>query len=276
MILIDWAVTIYEKCSLRVAGRNTSTFMLGTKSNSRYTCIPVGTEKLRNIKLERSNLSTVVYESLHEAIITLRLEPGQMVYETELATSLGVSRTPVREAFRILLSEDLIEIMPQKGARIAFISRKKVDEARFIRMSLEISGFREAARRWDSSLPRFQEADRTLQALLDEQERLSAARNHEGFFAADEQFHRSILEQIDNATLLNVISSMRAHLNRIRYLELKAAQHSTAIVEQHRELFASVRANREGETVKLLRKHIESLQYDFPYLLSNYSSYFQD
>src|SRR5262245_27443007 len=90
----------------------------------------------------RSTLGGQAYETLREAIITLQLEPGKMIYETELAQELGISRTPVREAFRLLLREQLIDVLPQKGARVELISLRKVEETRSVREFLEINALR--------------------------------------------------------------------------------------------------------------------------------------
>lgn len=233
-------------------------------------------EKLPSIKLKRTTLSDGVYSSLHDAIITLRLEPGQMVYETELANSLGVSRTPVREAFRLLLSEELIEIMPQRGARIAYISRKKVEEVRFVRMSLEMSAFSVVASKWNCEETHFKELEAELEALLQRQAECSSKNDNAGFLEADELYHRRILEQTENITLLNVITSMRAHLNRVRYLELIEAHHSAVMVEQHRRVLHAIVTKRVDDAAALLKEHLEYLQYDFPYLIKTYSGFFRD
>lgn len=94
---------------------------------------------------KRETLSDHAYRVIREAIVTLRLQPGQQVFEAELGQSLGVSRTPIREAFRRLVAEELIEVKPQRGAQITYISRKKIAEARFVRVCLEVSAFKEAA-----------------------------------------------------------------------------------------------------------------------------------
>lgn len=245
-------------------------------SGVQYTCMPVNGDKLPSIKLKRTTLSDGVYSSLHDAIITLRLEPGQMVYETELANSLGVSRTPVREAFRLLLSEELIEIMPQRGARIAYISRRKVEDVRFVRMSLEMSAFGVVASKWNPDDTHFKELEVELEALLQRQSVCSANNDNAGFLEADELYHRRILEQTENATLMNVISSMRAHLNRVRYLELIESHHSAVMVEQHRRVLQAIVANRVDDAAALLKEHLEYLQYDFPYLIKTYASYFRE
>jgi len=231
---------------------------------------------LDSIVSQRTTLGDHAYERIREAIISLRLEPGQMVYETELSTSLGVSRTPVREAFRRLLTEELIEILPQRGIRIAYISKQKVDEARFVRESLEMSAFRIVAHRWNKADEHYRRAEERIRSLLSDGKRHAAADDCEAFLDADEAFHRSILEEVGNATLLRVISNMRAHLNRVRYLELRKVHHFEAVIKQHAKILKAITANQEDETIRLLRDHLEYLAHDFPALISAYSNYFNE
>lgn len=213
----------------------------------------MGRNDLKGIVEQRTTLGDRAYESIRDAIISLRLKPGQMVYEAELSSTLGVSRTPVRGAFRLLLTEELIEILPQRGIRIAYISKKTVEEARFVRESLELSGFRLAARKWRSSEEPSRSAETRIEASLAEQRKTAASEDYEAFLQSDEFWYRSILEQAGNATLLKVISDMRAHLNRIRYLELRTRHHFEAVIEQHSAMFEAVRNNQEDEAAIRVR-----------------------
>ncbi len=232
--------------------------------------------RIHTIVGQRTTLGDHAYQSIRDSIITLRLEPGQMVYEAELSSTLGVSRTPVREAFRLLLAEELIEILPQRGIRIAYISRKKVREAGFVRESLETSAFRIVARDWNSSLEQYRLAERQIRGILDDQKLKSGSNDYDGFLESDEAFHRTIIEQSGNATLLAVISIMRAHLNRVRYLQLRQRHHFDVVAEQHARIFNAILENREDETVELLKEHLEYLAYDFPVLIGIYSGYFKE
>lgn len=236
----------------------------------------MGEHQLKGIESQRTTLGDRAYQSIRDAIISLRLEPGQMVYEAELSSMLGVSRTPVREAFRLLLTEELIDILPQRGIRIAFISRRKVEEARFVRESLEMSGFRLAARMWRSSDETFRNAEARIFATLAEQRRVATADDYEAFLVSDELFHRTVLEHAGNATLLKVIANMRAHLNRVRYLELRTRHHFDAVITQHANIFEAVRGNRSEEAATLVREHLEYLETDFPALISAHATYFKD
>ena len=80
---------------------------------------------LFKISHQRKTLGDSIYAHLRNEIISLRLKPGEMIYENEVASNFGVSRTPVREAFRLLVNEEFIEILPQKGLAFLIFQPKK-------------------------------------------------------------------------------------------------------------------------------------------------------
>lgn len=231
--------------------------------------------KLGQISQKRKTLGDQAYIVIRDAIIFLKFEPGQMIYENELAQSLGTSRTPIREAFRLLQAEELIEILPQKGALVSLISRKKVEETRFVRESLEISAFRKAAREWDPSDEQCRALARHIQNLLKEQKDAAEAKDHARFLELDEAFHLAVLERAGNQTLIAVIKQMRAHINRVRYLELRETGHAKDLVRHHEEIFRAVSANDEEDTEKRLLEHLRYLPYDNPRLIEKFPSYFK-
>lgn len=81
---------------------------------------------LPNISKNRNTLSDHAYQVIRGAIVTLQLEPGQLVFESELGSTLGVSRTPIREAFRRLMTEELIEILPQRAPESHICPRRRL------------------------------------------------------------------------------------------------------------------------------------------------------
>lgn len=215
---------------------------------------------LRNISTKRETLSDHAYQIIRDAIVTLRFEPGQLVFEAELGHTLGVSRTPIREAFRRLMAEELIEVEPQRGARIAYLSEKKIVEARFVRVSLEVSAFRQVAKNWNNDDPLFQNLHKEVNSILGEQKRMLDEQNFEEFLKLDEQFHYAILNSTGNSTLISIINQMRGHLNRMRYLELQEAKHMARIVSEHVEIFQAIMSKNVNETERLLKEHIRWLE----------------
>ncbi|WP_281886317.1 GntR family transcriptional regulator [Paenibacillus sp. YYML68] len=221
---------------------------------------------------QRRTLGEQVYESIREGIVSIRLAPGTYIYENELSEQLGVSRTPIREAIRMLASEQLLEVLPQRGTQIALISEQKVQETRFVREHLELGAFRLAARRWNAQA--HEPYRQRCEQLLEQQ--LAAVRSDDLalFLQLDESFHRSILEVTGNTTLLQVVNHMRGHLNRIRYLSLKQFKHAERLVEEHAFLLRSIQAGDEEQAAALLAAHFGKLDDELPELRRTYPQYF--
>ena len=222
----------------------------------------------------RNTLGKAAYTKIREEIITLNFKPGQMLSESELAAALGVSRTPIREAFLNLLQEELLEILPQRGARVALISVKKVEEARFVRESLEISAFKTVARNWNPADLRQKEMEAKAIELIEKQHKAAIKGENIEFLKLDESFHQLFLELVENQTLISVVSQMRGHLNRMRYLELKTPNHMENVVSQHQSILKAVFSNNEEETEKLLQYHFSHKKDELPEVIEMHSDYF--
>ncbi len=92
-------------------------------------------EKMR--KENNQSVGEYVYNTIKKNIINLNIKPGDRISEKEIADMLNLSRTPVREAFIKLSKEGVVNVLPQRGTYISRIDLKQVEEARFIRASLE-------------------------------------------------------------------------------------------------------------------------------------------
>ncbi|WP_245632917.1 GntR family transcriptional regulator [Alicyclobacillus kakegawensis] len=228
------------------------------------------------METDRRSLSEQAYEAIREAILSLRLEPGRAVYENELATMLNMSRTPVREAVRTLLVEELIEVLPQRGMKVALISEKKVEEARFVRESLEVSALRAAIARWHTNADWGMRLRDEVQAALHAQRKSAQTGDVLGFLEADERFHRLLMAAADNRTLVSIVAQMRAHLNRVRTLSLQELKNVQTLIEEHEQLVSVLAAGDEERAVSLLTRHLRRLQQDVAVVRSQYPLYFRD
>lgn len=216
--------------------------------------------KAEALVAERTTLESVIYGELRKRIISLAYPPGQMISENDIAGEFEVSRTPVRQAFFRLANDDLLQILPQRGARISRLSITKVNEAQFIRESLEISAFAEVARIWNPKNRECRRAETDVLSLIDEQKHAVAAHDCLLFTKLDEDYHNTIIKLSGNMTLLSVVNDMRAHLNRVRYLELQEAHHEEAAIIHHQEIFDAIRANDVVATTDRLRTHLKMLE----------------
>lgn len=222
------------------------------------------------------SLGYQAYETIRDAIITLNLEPGQMVMEVELAEQLGISRTPIREAFQMLVNEQLLQVLPQRTKKISLISDVKVKESSFVRFSLESSAFQLVAEQWDANQPRYTAAEQQLQLLLKQQQEAAERQDVLAFLKLDEQFHQLILKLAGNETLLEVVYHMRGHLNRYRYLAMKEFQLTKKLVQEHSELLRTLISGDALAAKQQLEAHLNKLDDDIPLLQKKYPAYFQD
>lgn len=221
------------------------------------------------------SLGNQAYHSIRDAIITLKLQPGQGIMESELAELLQISRTPIREALQLLIAEQLVQVQPQRTKIISLISESKVKESAFVRLSLEQSAFQMVARSWNKDDQRFSKAEKELSALIERQSEAAEEQDVAQFLMLDEQFHRIILQLAGNETLLEVVYHMRGYLNRYRFLAMNDFLLPKHLAQEHKELLLALKANDTRKITQLLEEHLGKLDQELPLLKKKYPHYFQ-
>ena len=197
-----------------------------------------------------SSMRSQVYALLREAIISLQLLPGQALSENELAVEYGVSRTPVREALIRLAEENLVEVVPQLGTFVSRISVRDVEEAQFIRETLERAAL-------PAGIGRMTEADAArLEELLDVQRRAVDTEDRPRFFAADEDLHRTLLEIAGHPNVWPVVQSCKAHLDRVRRLSLPEPHVLEELTAQHTAIVDNVLRKDHQAADDVLARHL--------------------
>ncbi|MGC0252060.1 GntR family transcriptional regulator [Pseudactinotalea sp. Z1748] len=207
----------------------------------------------------RQSLSVQIYTELRHEIATLQLRPGTMLFENSLAARYETSRTPVRQALTRLEQEELIEVLPQRGAQIAPLSIQRILEAQEIRNSLEVTAIRKAAELWRSSELRFRRYDEQIRENLREQDHASSQGDLASFARLDGEFHAIFMRVAGNLLLLHMVEQARVHLMRMRYLELRTMRHDERAIAQHRRLHQAVRSNDAERAVLILIDHLQLL-----------------
>ena len=148
-------------------------------------------------------LREVVFDSLREAIINGTLRPGERLMEIQMAEELGVSRTPVREAIRKLELEGFVVMMPRKGAYVAGISFKDIEDVFEVRASLEALASGLAAERITG------EELEDLERILVRKKEIIADSDLPAFVESDTQFHDSLYKCSRNQRLIQMLSNLR-------------------------------------------------------------------
>lgn len=212
-----------------------------------------GVKATRLTRLEPRALSDQIVESLKRVIVTGDLGPGARVLETDLAEQLGVSRGPVREAFRQLEQEGLLISYPHRGTFVASIPEDEIEEVYALRAHLESY----AARRVTEE--RGQEAARVLQGLVDEMRACAASGDLAGLADRDLQFHDTVLELSGYQALHRIWRSMDGLVRARIYAALGLPKHAGLIeytASSHQPIVDGIRSGSPDLAERSVSEHI--------------------
>lgn len=196
-------------------------------------------------------LRDVVFNTLRDAILTGKLVPGERLMENQLADKLGVSRTPVREALRMLELEHLVELVPRKGAQVLDMTEKDVVDILEVRGALEALAVRLACAKMTP------EQIRRLAVLEEDFERANSVNDQEAVISIDEDFHDFIFAATQNDKLIQIYENLRIQLYRYRRAHVVLGVTMDPIIEYHRGILKGVETNNPDGAAKTARAHID-------------------
>ncbi|MGL4438706.1 MAG: FCD domain-containing protein [Bosea sp. (in: a-proteobacteria)] len=207
---------------------------------------------------------------LRQAIIEMRLKPGEALSEKEIAQRYGVSRQPVREAFIKLAEVGLLQILPSRGSFVVKISMREVLNARFVREAIECAIVRSAATRIDAQgLAR-------LDALVAEQKRVADQLDIKHFYTLDEAFHRAIADCVECDYAMRVVEGARAQTDRVRFLSLQEASPIRLLIRQHEAIVTALRTGNPDASENAMREHLREILSALPRLAVNFPEFFDE
>ena len=201
-------------------------------------------------------LREVVFLTLRKAILKGELQPGERLMEIALANRLGVSRTPVREAIRMLEHEGLVVMKPRRGAQVAKITEQELNDVLEVRKSLEMLAANKACERMT------EEDMRAMRETGAEFRKLALNPNCDltALTEADVAFHDTIYRGTRNRRLNQILANLREQMYRFRLEYLKDASIRESLVSEHEEIMKAV-AGRDGElAADLIGEHIDNQQ----------------
>ena len=188
-------------------------------------------------------LRDVVFQTLRQAILREDLAPGERLMEIPLANKLGVSRTPLREAIRMLEQEGLVVMTPRRGAQVAGISEKSLRDVLEVRKSLEKLAVELACERMtEEDMKEMDRAEEAFGAAVHEGDALRIAET-------DEQFHDVIYNSTGNTKLVQLLNNLREQMYRYRLEHIKDEKSRLSLLEEHQRMMAALR-NRDVELAK--------------------------
>ncbi|SLN20144.1 GntR family transcriptional regulator [Roseisalinus antarcticus] len=210
-----------------------------------------------------------VFAALQQRILTLALPPGTRISETEVSQKMGVSRQPVREAFKRLAKLGFLVIRPQSSTTVSLISEDAVLRAQFIRTALEVKTCRTACEtRTDAGLAR-------LGDLMEQQKAAIEANDPEVFHALDDAFHIEICRIAGVAYVWDLIQESKAHMDRIRMLTLNTSSQKMAYGE-HIAIRDAIAAGDADAAEAAITAHLARITIRIEEVKAQDHSFFQD
>lgn len=214
-------------------------------------------------------VSEQVFNILQQRILTLELPPQTKISEADVSRKMGVSRQPVREAFKRLAKLGFLNIRPQSGTMVSLISERDVLRAKFIRIALEVHTCRTAC---EVITPEGIEA---LSDLIAQQRAAVAANDKRRFHALDDAFHREICIQSGVGFVWELILESKAHMDRIRMLSLDKTSQRLALSE-HIAILDAITARKPDDAAAAFTQHLSRIDDLIASIKAENHSWFTD
>ena len=219
-------------------------------------------------RLPRESGGEYALRTIKENIINLELAPGSQISENELATEMGLSRTPVREALIELSKVKIVDIQPQKKSTIPLIDYDMVEESRFVRDLLECAVVElDCEMASADDLERLNENIRLQNLYLDD--------FYSGqLMSLDNQFHGMLFEIAKKPQVFGLIQNISLHFDRVRTMALSSVK-NTKIVQDHMDLVDAIRRRDPKAARELMELHLNRYDIDAAALRTAYPQYFK-
>jgi DNA-binding GntR family transcriptional regulator len=201
---------------------------------------------------QRGSVTQSVLDQLRHAIVTLTLEPGEILDKGAICARLGVSRFPVSEALARLQAEGLVEILPQRGSLVTRVKLGDEVEYMLIRKALESEAVRALVARKPAGL-----AER-LEANLAEQGRAARKSDRETFHRYDVEFHDILFTAMRFDRIRTIIEGARANLDRARLLILDPRR-LTVTHAEHKAIADGIISGDADRAAAAMRNHLDKV-----------------
>lgn len=205
---------------------------------------------------KHTGTSEAVYQKLKEQILHLELPPGSAISEIDTATKYDVSRTPVRDAFKTLEAEGLLEIRPHIGTFVSLIDLDMISDILYMREVLEQAVLRDLALSHDKS------QEFRVRLVLQRQKELiesdlSLEELSRVFIISDNEFHRVLYEMTGKLNVLNFFNTISSQYERFRtFLNLRGRDDLMRLYNEHVTIWDSIRAQDYAALSDVISPHI--------------------
>lgn len=217
---------------------------------------------------DSQTVASQIYKTLRERIVNMQLPPGVTMSEQETANALGVSRTPVREAFIRLSREKMVIISPQRRTAVAKISTERAKQEHFLRESLEQAVLEQYVLNVNA------ERVAGLTQMIALQKEAQSACDFVSFLAYDDDFHKSFYVDTDKYLCYQVLRRNCFDYQRLRYLSSCSDPGIQQMnVEQHEQMVSLIQQRNLQDVQALLRRHVRRIFDEMVVLKERYPQY---
>lgn len=213
-----------------------------------------------------------LYNIIRYNIVNWNIEPGTRISEKELSELLGVSRTPVREAFIRLSREGLLQIVPQKGTYVSLIDLKQIEESRFVRKCLELAVVKMAVKAISAEQLENLEENINEQKIIAKSDEI----DYDDFYRLDEEFHHIIFECVNKKVTWRLIDQNNTQYKRIRMLSYIKKINIDKVIFQHENILKALRLRNEDLAIEAMTEHLDKLNFDLPHMKNHHPEFYKE
>ncbi len=197
-------------------------------------------------------LRDVVFNTLRQAILTGEIKPGERLMEIHLANRLGVSRTPIREAIRKLELEGLVTMIPRRGAEVAQITEKSMNDVLEVRRALDVLCMELSCERMgEEELKELEKACRVFEEAVSTGDVKKIAQ-------ADVALHDIIIQATGNQRLIQLVHNLSEQMYRYRFEYIKDFSQHGRLIKEHQIIYDSLRSKDKETAGRAAREHIDN------------------
>ncbi|MBK7656548.1 MAG: GntR family transcriptional regulator [Betaproteobacteria bacterium] len=191
-----------------------------------------------------------VAEALRQRIFQRELEPGSWIDELKIAEEYGISRTPLREALKVLAAEGLVTMKVRRGAYVTEVSEKDLTDVYHMLSLLESDAAGcVALNATDIQMAELQALHRALENAID---------NRETFFELNEQFHMQLLDIADNRWRNQMVADLRKVMKLNRHKSLLKTGRVQEPLKEHQDLMKAIESRSPDQAVACMKRHFEN------------------
>jgi len=203
------------------------------------------------MKIQKTTLHMQIADTLREMIMTGELKEGDKISENELCVAMEISKTPLREALRVLSVEGLISLVPNRGS---FVTKPTIDEIKemFEVMSV-LEGVCARAAAHKMTAQEFSRLEK-LHAALEEK---FECRDQKEYIRINNHYHSFIQELAGNRTLNQIVNGLRKKILLYRFQSLNLSGRFEDSIQEHRQLLATFRERDGRKAEKIMKKHLK-------------------